>query len=201
MMSILLRKRHGRCLGIRIDSRGIRQASFFIVACWLLLNASTKAFSNTESVEYPVKLAFLYNFTKFVEWPPGSYRDPGAPLPICIVGHDPFSPDLEGELRTRTVAGHPIEVRTLRPTDTLSVCHMVFIPVTEKDQADKILKGLKGSSILTVGESEGFAALGGIINLTVEGDTVHFEVNQLAAERAGLKISSKLLSMAKIVKE
>jgi hypothetical protein len=78
---------------------------------------------------------------------------------------------------------------------------MVFIPVTEKDQADKILKGLKGSSILTVGESEGFAALGGIINLTVEGNTVHFEVNQLAAERAGLKISSKLLSMAKIVKE
>ncbi len=78
---------------------------------------------------------------------------------------------------------------------------MVFIPFTEKDQADKILKGLKGSSILTVGESEGFAALGGIINLTVVGDTVHFEVNQLAAERAGLKISSKLLSMATIVKE
>jgi hypothetical protein len=122
-------------------------------------------------------------------------------LPICILGHDPFSPGLEGELRTRTVAGHPIEVRTLRPTDALSVCHMVFIPVTEKDQTDRILKSLNGSSILTVGESEGFAARGGIINLTVEGDTVHFEVNQLAAERAGLKISSKLLSMAKIVKE
>ena len=144
MMNILLRKRHGRCLGIRIDSRGIRQASFFIVACWLLLNASTKAFSNTESVEYPVKLAFLYNFTKFVEWPPDSYRDPGAPLPICIVGHDPFSPDLEGELRTRTVAGHPIEVRTLRPTDTLSVCHMVFIPVTEKNRSGQDSEGPEG---------------------------------------------------------
>ena len=207
MMNIRLRKRHdrgsgaGRRLGIRIDSRRIRGISFFILACWLVLNASTNAVSNTGSVEYPVKLAVLYNFTKFVEWPTDSFRDPGAPLAICIVGHDPFSPDLEGDLRTRTAAGHPVEVRTLRPTDTLSVCHMVFIPVTEKDQADRIVKGLKGSSTLTVGESEGFAALGGIINLTVEGSTVHFEVNRLAAERAGLKISSKLLSLAKIVKE
>ena len=76
---------------------------------------------------------------------------------------------------------------------------MVFIPATEKDQADKIVRDLKGSSTLTVGETEGFAVLGGIINLTVEGNKVHFEVNQLAAQRAGLKISSKLLSLAKIV--
>ena len=156
---------------IRAESGELPSSS---IACWLFLNASPQALSNAESVEYPVKLAFLYNFTKFVEWPPDSYRDPGAPLAICIVGHDPFSPDLEGELRTRTVAGHPVEVRTLRPTDTLSVCHMVFVPVTEKDQADKIVKGLKGSSTLTVGETEGFAVLGGIINLTVEGEQSPF---------------------------
>ncbi len=207
MMNIRLRKRHhggtgsaGR-FGGRSRSRRIRRASFFIVACWLVWNASPEALSNTESVEYPVKLAFLYNFTKFIEWPPDSYRDPGAPLAICIVGHDPFSPDLEGDLRTRAVAGHPVEVRTLRPTDTLRVCHMVFIPITENDQADKIVRGLKGSSTLTVGEIDGFAVLGGIINLTVEDNKIHFEVNQLAAGRAGLKISSKLLSMAKIVRE
>ena len=206
MMNIRLRKRNDRGSGSafrgQVDSRRIRRASFFIVACWLFSNASPKALSlNEESVEYPVKLAFLYNFTKFVEWPSDSYRDPGAPLVICIVGHDPFSPDLEGELRTRTVGGHPVEVRTLRPTDTLSVCHIVFVPVTEKDQAARIVRGLKGSSTLTVGETEGFAVLGGIINLTVEENKLHFEVNQLAADRAGLKISSKLLSMAKIVKE
>jgi len=76
---------------------------------------------------------------------------------------------------------------------------MVFVPVTERDQAAKIIRDLKGSSTLTVGETEGFAGLGGIINLTVEGNNVHFEINQLAAQRAGLKISSKLLSLAKIV--
>jgi len=206
MMTMRLRKQDrgaglGRRLELRIDLRRIRRISLFTLACWLVLSTSPKALSNTGSVEYQVKLAVLYNFTKFVEWPPESFRNPDAPLAICIVGHDPFSPDLEGDLRSRTAAGHPVDVRTLRPTDTLSVCHIVFIPVTEKGQADKIVKGLEGSSTLTVGESEGFALQGGIINLTVEENTLHFEVNQVAAERARLKISSKLLRMAKIVKE
>jgi hypothetical protein len=191
----------GRPPVARFAPRRIRQIAFFLVAFCLLSSASPKAFSqNEEGVAYPVKLAFLYNFTKFVEWPASSYRDAGAPLAICIVGHDPFNPDLEGELRTRTVGGHPVEVRTLRPNDTLSVCHIVFFPVTEKDQ-DRIVRDLNGSSTLTVGETDGFAVRGGIINLTVEDNKVHFEVNQLAADRAGIRISSKLLSIAKIVKE
>ena len=207
MMTDRLRRRHdkdrgGRCFAARIATRRIRRAYIVTIVCWLFSNFSPKALSlPAESVEYPVKLAFLYNFAKFVEWPPDSYRDPGAPLEICIVGHDPFSPESERELRTRTVGGHPVGVQTLKQTDTLRVCHMVFIPITEKDQADKILRSLKGSSTLTVGEAEGFAVLGGIINLTVEGNKVHFEVNRLAADRAGLKISSKLLSLAKIVRE
>jgi YfiR/HmsC-like len=182
-------------------ARQIRRPFFFIIACWLFSGAPQALSLNGEGVEYPVKLAFLYNFTKFVEWPPNSYRDPGAPLAICIVGRDPFSPDIEGDLRTRMVGGHPVEVLTPKAGAVLSECHMIFIPVTEKDQADKIVRDLKGSSTLTVGETEGFAGLGGIINLIVEGNKVHFEINQLAAQRAGLKISSKLLSLAKIVSD
>jgi hypothetical protein len=186
---------------VNMDSRRIRRISSFVIACWFFLSPAIALSLNEETAEYPVKLAFLFNFTKFVEWPPDSYRDPGAPLAICIVGSDPFSPDLEEELRTRKVGNHPVEVNRLRPNDTLSVCHIVFVPVTEKDRAARIVKSLKGSSALTVGETEGFALQGGIINLTVEYNTLHFEVNPLAAARAGLKISSKLLSMAKIVKE
>jgi hypothetical protein len=207
MMNIRPEKRNDGVSGgrpmIRVDFRQIRRASFFIIfACWIFSNVSIKARSqNEEGAEYPVKLAFLYNFTKFVEWPSGAYRDPGAPLMICIVGHDPFSQDLEGQLRTRTVGDRPVDVRTLRPNEDLSVCQIVFVPVTEKDRAGRILKGLKGENALTVGETPGFAALGGIVNLTVEGNKVHFEVNLLAAERAGLKISSRLLGIAKIVRE
>jgi len=76
---------------------------------------------------------------------------------------------------------------------------VVFVPVTAEDQAPRIVKILKGSSTLTVGETEGFAVLGGIINFTTEGNKLHFEVNLLAAERAGLKISAKMLALAKIV--
>jgi hypothetical protein len=178
-----------------------RLSVFFMIACWISMNAYSNAPSqNEENAEYPIKLAFLYNFTKFVEWPPESYREANTPLAICIVGHDPFSPDLETELRTRKVGDHPVEVRPLRATDSVNACHVVFVPITEKDHADKIMKSLQGSNTLTVGESEGFAAMGGIINLVVEGNKLRFEVNTDAADRAGLKISAKLLTMAKIVK-
>jgi hypothetical protein len=207
MMNIRLQKHNdlesSQGFVVRVYSRRTRRALFFaIIACCLLLSTSPRALSQKEEgAEYTIKLAFLYNFTKFVEWPPDSYRDAGAPLMICIVGHDPFSQSLEEELRTRAVGGHPVEVKTLRANDKLSACQIVFVPVTEKDQADRIVRSLKGSKTLTVGETEGFAVLGGIINLTVEGNKVHFEINQVAAERAGLKISSRLLSIAKIVKE
>jgi len=114
-MNLHLHKRNYRGAGwawrfvLSVGSRRILRASFFaIIAGGLFLSASPKAFSqNEEGAEYSVKLGFLYNFTKFVEWPPDSFRDPGAPLVICIVGHDPFRQDLEAELRTRKVGSHP----------------------------------------------------------------------------------------------
>jgi hypothetical protein len=135
-----------------------------IMVCWFLSNASPNALSLTrESAEYPLKLAFLYNFAKFVEWPTDAFRSPDAPLAICIVGHNPFSLDNENELRARPAGGHPVEFEALKTTDALNLCHIVFIPVTEKDQAVRIVKSLKGSVALTVGESEGFAARGGLL--------------------------------------
>ena len=208
-MNLRLHKRNCRGCGwawrfvLRVDSRRILRASFFaIIAGGLFLSACPKALSqNEEGAEYSIKLGFLYNFTKFVEWPPDSFRDPSAPLVICMVGHDPFRQDLEAELRNRKVGDHPVEIRTQMPIDKLRVCQIVFVPATEKHQADRIVRGLEGSRTLTVGETEGFAVLGGIINLTIEDNKVHFEINRLAADRAGLKISSKLLGIAKIVQE
>jgi hypothetical protein len=173
-----------------------------IIVCWFFISLFPTVFSvNGESVEYPVKLAFLYNFTKFVEWPANSYSDPGAPFAICVVGHDPFSPDIEAALQTRKAGSHPVRVLSPKPAEALNMCHIVFIPVAEKDQAGKIVRSLDGSSILTVGETVGFAAMGGVINLTVENSEIHFEINRLAADRAHLKISAKLLTLAKIVTE
>lgn len=186
----------------RAGSRRIRQASLFFIACGLFFNAAPEVLSqNEERMEYPVKLAFLYNFTKFVEWPPDSYRDASTPLRICVAGNDPFSDDLERELQSRTVGGRRVEIKTLKSSDTPKGCHLVFVPATEKKRAAGIVAGLNGVSALTVGESAGFTGLGGMINFTVEDNKVRFEVNVNAAERARLKISSKLLILARIVKE
>ena len=173
-----------------------------LILCWFLGIVSPNApWLNAEIAEYPVKLGCLYNFARFVEWPSDSFRSPDAPLAICIVGHDPFSRETENELRTRPLAGHPVEFMAVKQTDPLKACHIVFVPLTEKDQAAGIVRSLKGSMALTVGESEGFAVSGGIINFTIEQGNVHFEINRLAADRAGLKISAKLLNLAKVVTE
>lgn len=208
MMNIRRQKRNdvgsrwGWRFMVRAGSRRIRQVSLLLIACGLFFNAATEVRSqDDERMEYPVKLAFLYNFTKFVEWPPDSYRDASAPLRICVAGNDPFSDDLIRELQTRTVGGRRVEIKTLKSSDNLKRCHLVFVPATEKKRAAGIVAGLNGSSALTVGESAGFTGLGGMINFTVEDNKVHFEVNIDAAERARLKISSKLLILARIVKE
>jgi hypothetical protein len=191
-----------RCFVVRTNANGMPRACLASLIWWLLFNAFPAGFPlNGETVEYPVKLAFLYNFAKFVEWPAGSYTSPGASLAICVVGHDPFDADIEEGLRTRNARGHPIRVQRLGLADRLTLCQMVFIPVTEKDRAGEIVRSLKGSNVLTVGETEGFAAMGGVINLTIERSGVHFEINRLAADRAHLKISSQLLSLARIVTE
>jgi hypothetical protein len=153
-----------------------------------------------ESAEYKVKLAFLYNFAQFIEWPSDAFQGPAAPLVLCVAGQNPFQGEIEHGLRGRRVAGHPIEIRKLNPNDDPRACHIVFVRASEKKVAEKIVAALKQSSTLTVGESKGFADLGGLINLTLDQNKMRFEINLDAAGQSRLKISSKLLALAKIVK-
>jgi len=150
--------------------------------------------------EYRLKLAFLYNFAQFVQWPPEAFHDPAAPLTMCVAGQDPFQGEIEQSLSGRSVGGHPIEIKKLGPNDDPRACHMIFVRASEKREAAKILAALKGSSTLTVGETRGFADLGGVINLTLDENKLRFEINLDAATQTRLKISSKLLALAKIVK-
>jgi hypothetical protein len=100
MMNIRMKKRNDRRSGrgwsfsAQVDLRRLRRVCAFIASCWLLVNPAMALSLDEETVEYPLKLACLYNFTKFIEWPAGSYRDPEASLAICIVGVDPFNPKL-----------------------------------------------------------------------------------------------------------
>jgi len=172
------------------------------LVCCVLLAALPHAFaqSNDEG-EYRLKLAFLYNFAQFVQWPSDTFRNAGAPLTICVAGNNPFQGDLEQSLRERMAGSHPIQVRRLKPDDDPRACQMIFVRAGENGAALRILIEQKNSSTLTVGEAKGFAERGGMINLTREEKRLRFEVNLNAAAQSRLKISSKLLALAKIVKE
>jgi hypothetical protein len=149
--------------------------------------------------EYRVKLAFLYNFAQFVQWPPDAFPGSGVPLILCVAGENPFQGEIEQSLRDRMVGGHPIELKRLLPDDNPRACQIIFVRAAEMKIAPRIFASAKGSNTLTVGEAIGFAERGGVINLTREENRLRFEVNTTAAAQTHLKISSKLLALAKIV--
>ena len=151
------------------------------------------------SPEYAVKSAFLYNFATFVEWPPGA---PGASAPqvtICLLGADPFGETLDQTVAGKTIGSRPLAVKRIsRPTEAAG-CAVVFVGVGQGLRLPSLFADLRGLPVLTVGDAEGFAEAGGIIGMFVENNRVRFEINLGAADRARLKISSRLLSLARIV--
>ena len=154
---------------------------------------------DTASNEYQVKAAYLFNFAKFVEWPTGAFRSPTSPLVICVLGLNPFGSDLEGSIAGKTVGGHRLKISNLPHGLDASSCQIVFIASSEKGQMREILQSLTGASVLTVGDTSGFTDDGGMINFVLEGDRVRFEANVDAADHAHLRLSARLLTVAKLV--
>ena len=149
------------------------------------------------SDEYRVKALFLYNFAKFVEWPNAISGDA---ICIGIVGDDPFGEALAQTIAGKTVNGRAFVVKRLKLQETRQ-CQIVFVAASERKRIHTVLEAVVGSAVLTVGDMHGFAQAGGVINFEIVDSRVRFEVNIDAAERARLKLSSKLLSLAKIVRE
>ncbi len=148
--------------------------------------------------EYRIKSAFLYNFAKFVEWPGNPAPDTKDFITLCIVGQDHFG-DIIETVRGKTVKGKNLVIRQCKEIMDFEDCQIIFISSSEKERVRQILEAIQNRNVLTVGEMKGFAQLGGIINFIIKKNKVRFEINVDAANRAGLKISSKLLKLAKIV--
>ena len=186
----------------RFTARLIRKGVSLIVACGIALSVLPRIGAQSEGTsEYPVKLAFLYHFAQFVQWPPESFQTSTAPLVVCIVGGDPFDPDLEQELLNHTVERHPLAIMTVKRGADLRFCHMVFVPAPEWKQEARVIDNVRGASVLTVGETKGFAERGGIINFTIDRNKLRFAINLDAAKQTPLTISSKVLALAKIVRD
>jgi hypothetical protein len=151
--------------------------------------------------EYQVKAAYLFNFLKFVEWPENAFVDSLAPMVIGVVGDDPFGNALPQVVIGKTVQGRDVVVRTYRAGEDLRGAHILFIGSSERKKLPAIFSSLRGSGVLTVADMEGFLDSGGMIQFVPENNRVRFAVNVEAARRAKLKMSSKLLSLAKTVEE
>jgi hypothetical protein len=174
--------------------RSSRRKAFLLSLC--LLAAVAQAQSATE---YQVKAAFLFNFARFVEWPADAFPSADAALQICVFGQDPFGRDFEQVIMDKTVNGHRIEIAHSDGIPQARACQILFIAASEKPHLRDILQGLKGASVLIVGDTPGFAAAGGAINFVLDDSRVRFEINLKAAELAHLKISARLLTVAKVV--
>jgi len=169
-----------------------RLASFLIFWIALLLPEDARS---EQSLEYQVKAAFLLNFTKFIEWPP-SAMPPDKPFALCILGSDPFDGALHQIVAGESINGRKVVVEKIQPPQANS-CQIVFVSRAEKD-VPRFLSALP-PGILTVGDGDGFLREGGQIAFVVENRRVRFDINQKAATSAGLKLSSKLLSVARFV--
>jgi hypothetical protein len=149
------------------------------------------------SNEYQVKAAFLYNFAKFIDWPGEAFAGPSAPLIIGVVGDDPFGGALDQAINGKSIGGRPLAVRRLKWGQDLRSCHILYISSSEQKRLPQIIQSLRGASVLTVSDMERFNQQGGIINFILEANRVRFEINSRAADQARLRISSKLLALAK----
>jgi hypothetical protein len=149
--------------------------------------------------EYPVKAAFLYHFVEFVEWPSSSPLPPGT-VTIGVLGKDPFGDVLDKAVLDKIVAGRSLAIRRFASVASLEPCEILFISSAEMANLPAILARLHGTPVLTVGEADRFARRGGMIGFFFEDNRLRLEVNRAAAERAGLRVSSKLLAVARVVK-
>jgi hypothetical protein len=153
--------------------------------------------ADTTASEYDVKAVFLLNFTRFIEWPAAAFSA-DLPFSICILGSDPFGSVLDRTIEGETVNGRRIEVRRdARPPFTS--CQVVFAPESEKGLS-KTLANV-GPGVLTVGEGDHFLKEGGMIAFILENRRVRFDIHQSAASRAALRISSRLLNVARSVEK
>ena len=148
--------------------------------------------------EYRIKAAFLYNFSRFVDWPddiPQTDR-----FTICILGIDPYGDVLDG-LAGKAVHGNPLDILRLPGKAVAEECRVVYISGSASRRINSILASLGNRPVLTVSDSAAFAEKGGMIRLKLVDNKVRFDINIDAAQRAGLNISSKLLSLATIVSD
>jgi hypothetical protein len=171
-----------------------------LAVAWVLVGVSCLHAQQSKPTEYQVKAAYLYNFGRFVKWPPALGAGKGDSFPVCVLGRDPFGSILDSTLAGEALEGKPVVIRRIaRPQDAAD-CRILFVSSTEENHLKEILAAIDQAGVLTVSDMPGFSRRGGMIQFVVEGDRIRFEINLATAESAKLVLSSELLKVAAAVR-
>jgi hypothetical protein len=166
---------------------------------FLAILIAQASLAQTPQVEYQIKATFLFNFAKYVEWPNQAFPHPDSPFMICLAG-DPFEGAVEQTVAGERLDGRPFIVKHIVLGDNVRECHMLYIAASEARRSGEMIGAVRNLPILTVGEPEDFINTGGMIRFTENAHRIRFQINPDAAERASLKVSSRLLRLADIVR-
>lgn len=176
--------------------RAARGLAILIAACFVHEGLRAQAVN-----EYELKAAFLYNFAKFVEWPDDAFASAADPISVCLLGGNPFGDLLQRTVAGKSVQGHGFSVGQISAFPSGHSCHIVFVAGESSKLLRDFEKDGRHPGVLTVGEAPDFTERGGMIGFKLEHGTVHLHINLAAVEAAQVRISSKLLSLAKIVRK
>jgi hypothetical protein len=146
--------------------------------------------------ESQIKAAFVYNFTKFVEWPDEAFADKSDPIVIAVLGETDVIADLEAIVAGRKVNGRSIVIRNVAVAADLAPAEVLFVPQSDDARFVELLPEIGSYALLTVGESPAFAATAGAIVFVQQDGKLRFEINIAATERARLKVSAELQKLA-----
>jgi hypothetical protein len=150
--------------------------------------------------EREARVAYLYNFAKFVEWPVDALP-PHAPIALCVRGDGTLGGELEDAVRGREISGHKVSVSVVKTESTLRACHLLYVTGLDAKRIDQLLTSIAGTPVFTVSDGDWFAQRGGVANLIFESGRMRFSINVNSAQHAHLTISSRLLALATIIKD
>lgn len=176
----------------------LKKITIIIIHCVWLIGSIMPAYAEIAhgfEREYEIKAAFIYNFAKFIEWPETKFTDAKAPLILGILGSGPIGAALES-LENKTVRGRQLTIQQVAAPENLSQYHMLYICKSEKPELNRIIEHLGSQPILTISDIQDFVKTGGHINLVIRQNKIRFIINSVAAKKANLKISSRLLKLS-----
>jgi len=170
-----------------------------VTIAWLLLASFVLAPRAHAQSEDRVMAAFLFNFVRYVEWPKDAFDQRDSPVQLCVLGADDFADVVANTVSGKTVDQRSVHVRAIPDLGAGSDCHMLFIGRDARPSLADAVVALRGRSVFAIADQEGFASDGGIANFFRADNRIRFEINPTTAKNAGLKISSRLLRLAKVV--